>query len=436
MKKVFLFLSVLVLGLFTSFALGQDTGVTDTVRVECIDKVRPNSQVVLNVYMWNDETIGGFSIPLAFPDSLTNLDITCDSISFVGTRASGADAKSDSTAINNGKNRANVWAIWILSTPLQPGSSVVGKIYFRTGATWDSTRYVPVDSTLWPPVTTLECTNGSSGIGFIPAFVKGCLGVGGPSITVTSPNGGEVWYVGENHNITWTSRSFTGSVKIEYSTNGGSSWTTIIASTPDDGSHPWTIPNYPTSQGKVRVSDAADGIPYDISDANFSIPDFTNGATPASRTIDVGASTNYTVNLVYLYGFAHPCTLSVSGLPSGASSSFSKNPVTPPTNSSVLTINTTSSTPAGTYTLTIQGKGSQTHTTTVTLVVDAAPAAFSLISPDSGSTVSTLTPTLRWHKATDPDPLDTVKYILYYTRKADFTPPYDSISGISDTFRV
>ncbi|MCJ7497883.1 MAG: hypothetical protein MUO78_07085, partial [candidate division Zixibacteria bacterium] len=227
-----------------------------------------------------------------------------------------------------------------------------------------------------------------------------------------------------------------GNAKLEYSTNSGTAWSTIIASTDNDGTHTWTIPNTPSANCRVRVSDAADGAPKDRSDADFSIPDFTIGASPSSRTVDVGGSTTYNVTLSYLYSFGHPVTLTVLGLPSGATGSYSPTPVNPPATASVLTVNTTGSTPAGTYALTIQGTGSQTHTTPVTLVVNVAPNAFTLVSPDSGSTVSTLTPTLRWHKATDPDPLDTVKYILYYTRKADFTPPYDSISGISDTFRV
>ncbi len=268
----FIFSGILIL-LWSGLAFPQDTGVTDTARIECIEKVRPNSQVVLNVYMWNDETIGGFTIPLAFPDTATNLDITCDSISFVGTRAANADAKSGLESLDNAKNRVNVFAIWIFTTPLAPGDGIVAKIYFRTGPAWDSTRVVPVDSVLWPPVSTLEFTNGSSGIGFVPAFVKGCLGnpVVSPTITVTSPNGGENWVVGSSHNITWTSQNYTGNVKIEYSINAGTNWTTIVASTANDGTEPWIIPNTPTTQGRVRVSSDTSGAISDMSNANFTI---------------------------------------------------------------------------------------------------------------------------------------------------------------------
>jgi hypothetical protein len=150
----------------------------------------------------------------------------------------------------------------------------VAKLYFTTGPSWDSTQYVPVDTIVWPSSGAgLEFTNVSTGGGFTPAFIKGCLGnpVVPPTITVTSPDGGENWVVGSSHNITWTSQDYNGNVKIEYSTNAGSTWTIIAASTANDGTESWIIPNAPTVQGRVKVSDAATGTPSDMSNANFTI---------------------------------------------------------------------------------------------------------------------------------------------------------------------
>ena len=90
------------------------------------------------------------------------------------------------------------------------------------------------------------------------------------SISVITPNGGESWQVGSSHNITWTSSGTSGNVRIEYSTNNGSSWTNVIASTPDDGSYSWTIPNTPSTTCLIRVSDT-DGSPSDVSNSVFSI---------------------------------------------------------------------------------------------------------------------------------------------------------------------
>ncbi len=66
-------------------------------------------------------------------------------------------------------------------------------------------------------------------------------------------------------------------------------------------------------------------------------------------------------------GFTDQVTLSVSGLPSGATGSFNPNPATA---SSTLSVTTSPITLPGTYTLTITGvSGTLTHTTTVSLVV-------------------------------------------------------------------
>jgi Leucine-rich repeat (LRR) protein len=89
-------------------------------------------------------------------------------------------------------------------------------------------------------------------------------------MVVTAPNGGENWQVGSGHNITWTSAGTSGAVKIEYSTNNGSDWEEIIASTPDDGTYLWTIPSMPSTSCLVRVSDTDDN-PSDQSNDVFTI---------------------------------------------------------------------------------------------------------------------------------------------------------------------
>ncbi|RJP62245.1 MAG: M6 family metalloprotease domain-containing protein [Ignavibacteriales bacterium] len=92
-----------------------------------------------------------------------------------------------------------------------------------------------------------------------------------PTVTVTSPNGGENWKVGTIQNITWTSTSVT-NVKLEYSVNNGTSWATIIASTSASaGSYGWTIPNFPSPNCKIRISDASDSGVNDQSDNTFTI---------------------------------------------------------------------------------------------------------------------------------------------------------------------
>ncbi len=92
-----------------------------------------------------------------------------------------------------------------------------------------------------------------------------------PTITVTAPNGGENWTVGTSRSITWTFTGTIANVKIEYSINSGSTWTAIVSSTGNTGSYAWTVPNNPATTCRVRVSDAANAVTNDISNANFTI---------------------------------------------------------------------------------------------------------------------------------------------------------------------
>jgi subtilisin family serine protease len=103
-------------------------------------------------------------------------------------------------------------------------------------------------------------------------------------------------------------------------------------------------------------------------------PDFALSVTPGTRTVTRGLSTTYTVSVSGSGGFSSPVALSIAGLPSGASATFSKKSVTPP-GSSVLTVRTSRSTTRGTFTLRIAGKsGTITHQANATLVVKAAAA--------------------------------------------------------------
>lgn len=92
-----------------------------------------------------------------------------------------------------------------------------------------------------------------------------------PSFSLTAPNSGESWVAGTSHDITWTSTGTIINARIEYSSNNGTDWTNVIASTTNDGSHTWTIPNTISNQCLVRISDATNASINDVSNAVFSI---------------------------------------------------------------------------------------------------------------------------------------------------------------------
>lgn len=90
-------------------------------------------------------------------------------------------------------------------------------------------------------------------------------------VSVTAPNGGEVWAVGSSQNITWSSLNVT-NVKIEYTTNNGTAWSVVAASVPAaSGTYAWSVPNTPSAQSKVRISDASNSTVIDESNGTFTI---------------------------------------------------------------------------------------------------------------------------------------------------------------------
>ncbi len=91
------------------------------------------------------------------------------------------------------------------------------------------------------------------------------------AVQLISPNGGENFFVDEIKTITWI-RNRVNSIKLEYTTNNGSSWNIIAnfyPSNPDNFS--WTIPPTPSTQCKIKISDALNPGTFDISNDLFTI---------------------------------------------------------------------------------------------------------------------------------------------------------------------
>jgi hypothetical protein len=111
-------------------------------------------------------------------------------------------------------------------------------------------------------------------------------GGGGSSfIKVDVPDGGENWQIGSQHNIVWHTQSYSGPVRIEYSTDGGAGYTTIENSYAGSPPYTWTIPNAASTSCAVKISDPTDADPFDISDGVFTIS--TGGAGTSSITVDI-----------------------------------------------------------------------------------------------------------------------------------------------------
>ena len=198
-------------------------------------------------------------------------------------------------------------------------------------------------------------------------------GVANGTVTATASggfNGTVTWSAGglpAGASMTFNPSSVTGS--------GSSSWSLALPSNLAAGTYPITITG---TSGSLSHS----------ATVTIVVSDFSISASPSSQTVVAGNSTTYTATVGSVNGFSSAVNLSVSGLPAGATAAFSPNPVTP-VGSSALTVNTTTGTAPGAYTLTITGvSGGVSHSATVNLTVTAPPDYTIIPVPASVETIS------------------------------------------------
>jgi hypothetical protein len=116
-----------------------------------------------------------------------------------------------------------------------------------------------------------------------------------PTVTLTVPNGGEVWQVGSSHNITWThGGGIPDGDSIWYRISDTDTWRLVATVGPGTTSYSWNpIPDTPSESCLVRVKAFnSSGSQSDLSDAYFTIVYQDVGATailaPAG-TLDSGS---------------------------------------------------------------------------------------------------------------------------------------------------
>ncbi|GIE36566.1 zinc metalloprotease [Actinoplanes italicus] len=124
--------------------------------------------------------------------------------------------------------------------------------------------------------------------------------------------------------------------------------------------------------------------------------DFSVSVAPASAAVNPGSSATATVSTAVTNGSAQTVTFSASGLPTGATATFSPASVTAG-GTSTVTIATSASTPAGTYSVSLNGAGgSVTRSATFALTVNG-PAGCSATNgndvaiPDNTTVTSPVT---------------------------------------------
>jgi hypothetical protein len=126
----------------------------------------------------------------------------------------------------------------------------------------------------------LAAGGGGNGSGTCCAEIFSLTGGGGTptptavppaSITVSVPNGGEVWRFGTTRTIQWTSTGVTGNVNIQISRDGGASYTVIATNVLNGGAFQWTVTKPATTQALIRVVSVSQPAVQDTSNSTFTI---------------------------------------------------------------------------------------------------------------------------------------------------------------------
>ncbi|MEN4760551.1 reprolysin-like metallopeptidase [Chryseobacterium sp. C39-AII1] len=129
-------------------------------------------------------------------------------------------------------------------------------------------------------------------------------GTAGP-FSVSSQNSATTYAGGSSQTVTWNVAGTTANgvnaanVDILWSTNSGTTWTTLLAGTPNDGSQTVTIPNVSTTTGRIMVK-GSNHIFFDVNNANITVnagSGTSDTTAPTAPTLVASGTTSTSTNL-------------------------------------------------------------------------------------------------------------------------------------------
>jgi Secretion system C-terminal sorting domain len=208
---------------------------------------------------------------------------------------------------------------------------------------------------------------------------------------ITSQNAAVSYPGGSTQTVTWSVGNTTAApistadVRISWSTDNGATFTTLIASTPNDGTETFTVPATVTTQGRIRV-EAIGNIFFDINNAPITITVPVNGYTFGTPTTGTSACPavgpiNSTLPVNFQGTYTGPVAVAyLAGAPAGVTVNVTPASFTANGTATVEFSGAGLATLApGTYNVTVQGTGpapgtTQTATVSFTINPGSGPA--------------------------------------------------------------
>lgn len=193
---------------------------------------------------------------------------------------------------------------------------------------------------------------------------------------VSSQNSATTYTGGSSQTVTWnvagtTSNGINASnVDILWSTDSGTTWTTLLAATPNDGSQSVVIPNAATTTGRIMVK-GTNHIFFDVNNANISVnagSGSSDTVAPTAPVLSASGTTSTTTNLSWT---GSTDNVAVTGYDVYEGGSLIGS-------TAATSVNVTNLTPSTTYSFTIKAKdaagniSASSNTVTVTTLAGTA----------------------------------------------------------------
>lgn len=229
-----------------------------------------------------------YTIPKSTPFMLTGAgsDADGDSLTYIweeyDNQNSGNTGSAATVAPNATKTTGVDFRSWQPTTsPVRyfptMASVLAGKLFTVASTNELNTEYLPSVARTLNFRFTVRDNKPGGGANAVDAMVVTVNAATGP-FKVTSPNTAVSYAGGSSQTVTWDVASTTGApincanVDILISLDGGTTWATLLANTPNDGSETVTLPNPNPTVTNARIMVKANGnIFFDVSDSNFTI---------------------------------------------------------------------------------------------------------------------------------------------------------------------
>jgi hypothetical protein len=208
-----------------------------------------------------------------------------------GTASDGTGAGVSSVAVSIRQNAGNVYwngTTWVSSEQWLAATGTTTWTYAAAAPAWADGASYTIRSRAGDAAGHTETPGAGAGFTFDTTA---------PAVTLTAPNGGEVWAGGQSHAITWTASDAGGlaplPITLSVSYDAGATWSVVAPNLPNTGSFDWTPPAIDNTQVLMQVEavDLAGSRGGDRSNAVFTL-DSSAPAAPLNLTANPGAWTN------------------------------------------------------------------------------------------------------------------------------------------------